>query len=387
MIQEFTTPEFLTHHSTDEVHKLMKEILPVDIDMSAGNHYWNMTRPTALVIARLCERVLPEVIKLILPYSSYGTYLDGHGEVRRIVRKEATAATGEITITGTPGSVIPEGSQFSTASINNEPAMLYATTEGATIPAEGSVTIPVRCTEAGVAGNTAKQTIIFSAGRLTGISAVTNEKAITGGTEQEDDASLIERIVEYDSTNDESHVGNPADYRRWAMSVDGVGAAVVISPKDDSGIVTIVLIDANGAPASEELCDRVYNKIMKPDDDYNRLAPTGAYLVVIPPETLAISVKATVELAYEATIESVQANFMAQLALYIPEAVVDNEVKLSRVGAILSSIDGVNDYTDLQIGRREEDGIVTYGGKNIPITSRQLPVIEAENLILSTGSV
>lgn len=387
MSHEFVTPEFLLNHSTDEVHEMMKEILPADIDMSWGNHAWNMTRPTALVAARMCEFILPEVIKLIFPYSSYGTYLDDHGEVRRIERKEATAAVGEITITGAAGSKIPAGSQFSTASINDEPAMFYATLEDAEIPESGSVTVIVHCTEPGIGGNTPKNTIIFPADRLTGITGVNNEEAITGGTEVEEDVSLIERIMEYDRTHSESFIGNPADYRRWAMSVDGVGAAIVISAQDDSGLVTIILVDSNGAPATQELCDEVYNYIMRPDDEYERLAPTNAYLSVIPPETLIISVKATIEMDFEATLESVQANFMAQLALYIPEALEDNEIKFTRVGAILSSINGVNDYMDLQIGLKQADGSVTYGGKNIPITSRQLPIIEAENLILSVGTV
>lgn len=387
MSQEFVTPDFLLNHSTNEVHKRMKEELPADIDMSEGNHVWNLTRPTALEVARVCEFILPEVIKLIFPYSSYGTYLDDHGEVRNLNRKEATAAIGEITITGIAGSKIPAGSQFSTASINDEPAMLYATLGDAEIPESGSVTVHIHCTEPGIEGNTPKNTIIFPASRLTGITSVNNAEAITGGTETEDDAAFIERIMEFDRTHNESYVGNPADYRRWAMSVDGVGAAIVISAQDDSGLVTIILVDSNGAPATQDLCDSVYNYIMRPDDEYARLAPTNAYLSVIPPETLTISVKATIEMDFEATLESVQANFMAQLALYIPEALEDNEIKFTRVGAILSSINGVNDYTDLQIGLKQADGSVTYGGKNIPITSRQLPIIEAENLILSVGTV
>ena len=387
MSHEFVTPDFLLNHSTDEVHKIMKDILPADIDTSEGNHVWNLTRPTALVVARLCEFVLPEVIKLIFPYSSYGTYLDDHGEVRRIARKEATAATGEITITGEPGSKIPAGSQFSTASINDDPAVFYETLEDAEIPDSGNITVTVQCTETGAIGNTAKNTIIFAASRLTGIIGVNNADAITGGTEVEDDASLVERIMEFDRTHSESFIGNPADYRRWAMSVDGVGAAIVISAQDDTGLVTIILVDSNGAPATQELCDEVYNYIMRPDDEYERLAPVNAYLSVIPPETLIISVKATIEMDFEATLESVQANFMAQLALYIPEALEDNEIKFTRVGAILSSINGVNDYMDLQIGLKQADGSVTYGGKNIPITSRQLPILEAENLILTVGTV
>ena len=384
---QFVIPDFLLKHSVDEVHARMKAILPADIDVSEGSHEWNKTRPTALVVAEAFEFALPELIRLIFPMFSYGTFLDWHAATRSMERLEATKATGEITITGAVGTVIPAGSQFATAAINDEPSVTYETVEEATIPEEGSVKIRIQCTEAGTVGNTAKNTIILAASKLTGVTAVTNEEAVTGGTEIEEDALLQDRISEYDKTQGNSYVGNVSDYKRWATSVDGVGAAIIIPANDDTGLVTIILIDSNGAPATKELCDSVYNYIMRPDDEDKRLAPVNAYLSVIPPETLTICVKATVETELAATMESIQANFMAQLALYIPEALEANEIKYTRVGAILSSISGVNDYRDLQIGLKDEAGEISFGFSNIPITSRQLPVIEIENLMLTAGTV
>lgn len=384
---DFVIPEFLLNHTTDEIHERMRALLPADLDVSEGSHAWNLTRPTALVAAELCEFILPEIIKLIFPQTSYSDFLDLHGATRAMERLEATAATGEITITGAVGMVIPAGSQFATAAINEEPSITYETLEEATIPEEGSVKVPIRCTELGEVGNTTKNTIILVGSKLTGITAVTNEEAVTGGTEVETDELFQARITEYDRTQGQSFVGNVADYKRWATSVDGVGAAIVIPANDDTGLVTIILIDANGAPATPELCEMVYNYIMRPDDEDKRLAPVNAYLSVIPPETLTIVVRATVEPTFEATLESVQANFMAALALYIPEALEANEIKYTRVGAILSAVPGVNDYRDLLIGLKSEKGSVNYGVSNIPITSKQLPIIEAENLILTAGTV
>lgn len=384
---EFKIPEFLQHHSTNEIHQKMKDILPHDLDLSEGSHSWNYTRPTALVAAELCEFILPEVIKLIIPQFSYSEFLDYHAQTRNMERLEATAATGELTITGEPGTVIPAGSLFATSSINDEPSVDYATLEEAVIDESGVVKVRIQCTKNGIVGNATKHTIIHKGSALTGIAGVTNEEAVTGGTERENDASLQDRITEYDRTQGQSYVGNIADYKRWATSVDGVGAAIVIPANDDTGLVTIILIDADGAPAQPELCKKVYDEIMRPDDEDKRKAPVNAYLSVIPPEKLTLCVKATTELDMEANLGSTQANFMAQLALYIPESLEDNEIKYTRIGAILSAIPGVNDYSNLEIGLKQEDGTVSYGTKNIPITSRQLPVIEAENLILTTGTV
>ena len=383
---EFETPIFLQNHSPEEVHALMKRVLPADIDMSAGGHAYNLTIATALVIAEVCEFVLPEVINLIFPETSYGSFVDGHAAVKGMSRRPANAASGEITITGNVGATIPEGSVFATASVNDQPSVDYKTLESVTIPASGSVTVPIACTQAGIIGNTMENTIILVSSRLTGVTGVTNEKELTGGTEEESDASLIARIAEYNISQGDSYVGSISDYKRWAMSVPGVGSATVISAQDTSGTVTIILTDANGDPATEQLCTSVYNYIMNPDAPNERLAPVNAVLKVEPPATMKISIVATVELADETTLEDVKTAYMARLAAYLPEALGDGEIKYSRIWGALSATAGVSDHTGLQIGLKVGE-TVTYGTSNIEITTNQLPTIDADDLILTAGTV
>lgn len=383
---EFVTPDFLKSHSPEEVFALMKTTLPADLDLSAGGHAYNLTMPTALVVSELCEFILPEVIKLIFPEWAYGEFVDYHARVNGMARRSAIASSGEITITGVPKTVIPAGSMFSTTAVNGEPSVDYITLEAATIPDSGTLTVDIECVQTGTVGNTDPGTIVHVSSRLTGITSVTNEKEVTGGAEGENDESLISRIVEFNKNLGESYVGSAYDYRRWAMSVPGVGSATVISAKDTSGLVTIVITDANGDPATEQLCSTVYNYIMRPDNPYDRLAPTNALLAVEPPATMRISIKATVELTEEATMEAVKTAYMAQLALYLPVALSDGEIKYSRVWAALSATDGVNDFSGLQIGLKNGE-TVTYGTSNIAITSNQLPVIEADDLLLASGTV
>ena len=381
---EFTIPEFLKNHSTNEVHAKMKEILPVDLDKSEGSHTWNFTRPTALVVAELCQFILPEVIKLIFPEWSYGEFLDGHAKVRGMSRRAAVAATGTLLITGAPTTIIPAGSMFSTASINEEPSVDYMTVEEATIPESGEVEVDVECSQTGIVGNTTPNTIIFVGNKITGVTGVTNPEEVAGGTEEESDGSLIERIVEYDRTQGESFVGNPQDYKRWATSVPGVGNAIIIPAQDDSGLVTIIITDANGAPATESLCEEVYNYIMRPDDPGLRRAPINALLSVLPPDTIDIMIKATVELEEGHDMETVKEDFVSRLAAYLPFALDDKEIKYSKVWAELSATTGVNDFSDLEIGIKA-DGV--YGTSNIPITITQLPMAAVEDLSFTEGNV
>lgn len=385
-MSEFVIPEFLRNCGVDDNHKKMANVMPADIDLSAGNHAWNMTRPTAIVMSEMCEYYLLRTLELILPEWSYGTFLEGHAKSRNLTRREATAATGSITVTGKAGTPIPTGSLFSTAAVNGEPSVEYATTEPTTIPDSGSVTIGIECTQTGIIGNTGSNTIVLVAGKITGITSVTNPEAVIGGTEQETDESLRERIDEIDQSQGESYAGTPADYKRWAKSVAGVGEATIISAQDDSGLVQIILTDSNGAPATTNLCEEVYNYIMRPDAPDKRRAPIGAYVSVNPPATMKIAITAVVELKSGATIESVKTAYAARLAEYLPEAFGDGEVKYSRVWAALASTAGVNDFTDLRIGVNSGSG-VTYGTTNIQISENQLPTISEDDLILTAGTV
>ena len=384
---EFETPAFLQNKSTDEIHKTMLDALPADLDVSEGGHTWNLTRPTALVLAEMCEFVLPEVIKLIFPEWSYGDFLGQHAKTRGITRRAATAAIGQITITGTAGAVIPAGSLFSTASVNGEPSVDYKTTAAATIPSGGSITVDIQCTQSGIVGNTAANTIVLVGSRINGVSAVTNANATSGGTEEESDESLSERIVEFDKSQGESFIGCVADYKRWATSVSGVGDAVIITPTDDSGLIKIILTDANGAAATTALCTKVYNYIMSPDNPAARLAPVNANLSVVPPDSIAIAIKATVELTAGYTLTGVKAAYMAQIASYLPQAMDEGEIKYTRLAAILAAVEGVNDYSNLQIGVKSSDGSVTYGTSNISITNSQLPSVSESDLTLTSGTV
>lgn len=376
----FNTPNFLLNHSTDEIHDKMIAVLPADIDMSEGSHVWNLTRPTALIAAELCEFILPEVIKLIFPEHSYGEYLDGHAKARSMSRRAATFAVGELAITGSEGTFIPAGSLFSTASINNEPSIHYETLEDGEINGSGTITVPIQCTQAGVIGNTPSNTIIFTSGNGDGITSVTNANPVEGGTEEEDDESLIVRILAYDQNKDNNFVGSVSDYKRWAMSVDGVGNADVIPAKDDSGIVTIILTDANSQPANEQLCENVYNYIMNPDHEAERLAPVNALLSVVPPSTMSIAIKAVIELDEETTIESVKQSYISKLSAYLPIAMEEKEIKYTKIYSYLSSTEGVNDFSNLQIGIKGE----SYGTNNIPLTTSTLPEISEIEFVVGT---
>lgn len=209
-----------------------------------------------------------------------------------------------MTITAKAGLVIPLGYGFSTEADDEGNTIEFVTIEEATVDTLGNAKIPIEAVEGGADSNVGANTIVLHTGDENGelldeIISVTNEEPITGGLDEEDDDTLRERIVEYDQSQDVSFIGNVADYKRWALSVAGVGAATVISAKDTSGTVKIILLDQNGQPASKQIQDAVYDYIMSPDDGEARLAPTNAVLEITTPDTVTINVAAVVYLKKE----------------------------------------------------------------------------------------
>ena len=371
-------PEFLQNKSTDEIHTQMLDSMPGDIDKSQGQHPYNYTRPTAMIASELCQQTLPEIIKLIFPMYAYGEWLDYHAQMRGISRRPATASSGSLQLTVTKNANIPVGSQFSTASVDGQPSVAFETTQGKYNLPEGTVEVPVKCTQTGIVGNVIAGTVIFKLSQLSGVTAVTNPEAITGGTEEEDDDSLRARIVSLDQSQSVSYVGSVADYKRWSLEVPGVGGVTVIPAQDDSGLVTLVITDSNGDPANEEICQNVYDYIMSPADPELRLTAPNVKLSVIPPTITELSISATVEVGTGSSLEAIKSTFIQEVQSYLDTARSDGEVRYTQIGKILAGIPGVYDYDVLTLNS---------GTTNISITNTQLPQVMSDSVLLTQGVV
>ena len=115
-----------------------------------------------------------------------------------------------------------------------------------------------------------------------------NPVKATGGTEEETDDELRERIMEANEQMDDSYIGNESDYKRWAESVAGIGTAIVVPEWNGPETVKIIVLDGNGEAANETLQKAVYNYIMSPESPLDRLAPPNTILTVSAPELVEI---------------------------------------------------------------------------------------------------
>lgn len=371
----FVPPPWLADQDTDSIHARMMANLPNDIDDTEGGFPWDFTRPTALEKAELLEFQMVENIRAMFYQFAGGIYLDYHAEAAGLVRKPPVCATGTVKVTGTPGTDIPEGFLFAVPADGDIPAIPFAALESATILDDGAVEIPVQAVDAGIVGNVKAGTIVIMASRtLTGIESIVNEEAASGGAETENDEELRARIAEVYMSKGASFIGCDADYVRWAMEVETVGAAIVEPEWDGPGTVAVVVVDRTGFPADQTILDAVYEHIISPNDRLKRLAPIGATLTVKAPVILTVDVacRLTLEIdaAYSVVYESLRKNIMA----YFLTASSSGVVRYAEIGSIIIQTEGVEDYEELRLNGT---------AANITFTYEQFPVLGT----LETGIV
>lgn len=367
MAMEFELPDFLQDCDVDTIHERMLEELPADIDKTEGGFPWDFTRPTAMIAAEMLQFYIPEAIKLMFPQWSSGNYLDYLASGSQLKRKAATYAEAELTMTGQSGTVVPEGTVFATESKNDQMSIEFAALENCTLNEDGKGTVLVRALLEGKQSNVNAGTIVLMSEPIDGVQSVTNKEKATGGTEEESDDDLRKRILETNAFEEISYIGNNADYKRWAKTVDGIGDAIVIPEWNGPETVKIICLDQNGEVANQTLLDAVYNYIMAPDNPENRLAPPNTILTVSTPDLVNITYSFTVTVADGFELSTVVAGFKKQLESYYKDVVDDGAVKYIKVHALLTETSGVEDFTSL---------LLNGGTGNIRIENDEYPYTE-----------
>lgn len=374
--EDLEYPDFLENTTEEDYHEKMMANYPDEIDKTEGGFLWDVLRPVAIELSELTEFRFMELLKSFFPATCEESYLlDYHASDRNMQRRESEPATGYVDIVATPGTVIPLNYTFSTEADDEGDTITFFTTEEITVDETGKASIPVEAEEGGSQGNVAIGSIVLQAGDDSGdiidsITEITNNVATTGGLDEETDDDLRERLVDYDQNQDKSYAGTVADYRRWAMSVAGVGNATIIPPTDTSGVVTIIVTNQRGQPADKSICDAVYNYIMSPSDPMSRLAPCGAFLIVKPPESILIGVKAKIYLD-ETTTGKVTEAFKTKMQSYLYTVTNDDHViRKSKLQALLNEVAGVYDIENFVL---TEAGSEVFG--NITVDEKVVPVI------------
>lgn len=283
-----------------------------------------------------------------------GRFIDKNAAGYGITRKPGTAASVTLTFTGSAGTTIPAGTLCVT-----QDGLGFATDEALTLGEDGSGTVTATADAVGTGYNVPAGAIISMQQAVSGVTALTNEEAATGGTDPETDAALFARLDAYKKTPPTS--GNEQHYHQWALEVNGVGAASVIRCWDGPGTVKVIIADMALRPVEEELRAEVAAYI-------ETQRPVTAEVTVESAAGVPVEVSVTVTADGTVSKLNTEQTLTEQLVEYLGSIAFTEgaEVVYNRVLALVMGLPGVTDCADLLVGG---------GTDNVPLNANEIPML------------
>lgn len=293
---------------------------------------------------------MEEFLSVMFPDAESGEWLDLECAKYGITRKTGTKAGCTVTLTGTDGAIIPAGTVFMT-----EDGLSY-TLDADAVLTGGTGSGTLTAADVGADYNVAAGEISRMYVNAAGLTAWANARAV-GGTDTEDSESLYQRLAS--RRMNPSSSGCAADYKQWALSIDGIGAAHVEPLWNGNGTVKVFL-------ASDDLRAVDSAKVSEAAAYIETVRPIGAAVTVASCTEVAISVTAQLVMDGSVALADIKTAFSAALTEYLTGIGIDSgSVVTSHVGYILSGLDGVTDYSGLT---------VNGGTANIALAAGQVAV-------------
>ncbi|VIG21058.1 baseplate assembly protein [Clostridioides difficile] len=311
--------------------------IDLDIYKGEGSFLSDMVSPISTELAKFYIE-LSYLHKKAFIEDNFDDFLDKRVNEFGVYRKLGTEATGEVTFEGKVGTVIPNGTIIS----YNE--LLFVVIKDIVISSKiEQNTSPVQALEIGIRYNIPASTE-FKQDEINGITKIYNDLAFRGGTEIETDEELKERF--YKIQKNQATSGNKAHYEEWALEVEGVYNAKIYPRWDGAGTVKVLIFGVNNQAVDSEVIERCREHI-------ETEMPIGATLTVATPSILDISISATIKLEIRYTIDFVKESFLESINSYLIN--VNKEIIYTKVSAILASIEGIHDFSNLLLNNKAEN--------------------------------
>lgn len=262
MIEELQNlPEisFIDDMTIDEIQKKLVSEYENSITAITGNKYVLPKADKFRIIINSIALILYQNLQCIdragkqntLKYA-YGEYLDNKAAEKGVVRKTAKAATVNVKFSleaaRSSSTLIPKGTR-----VSNDSDIYFETQNSEEIAAGNTdIVISCVCTEAGTPGNNIQiGEITTLVDPVAYISEVINTTISTGGTDEEDDDSLRERVFLAPSSYTTTGSADAYIYHCKLFSND---IADVIATSDvGSAVVNIIVLLKNGVIPEEKL--------------------------------------------------------------------------------------------------------------------------------------
>lgn len=188
--------------------------------------------------------------------------------------------------------------------------------------------------EPGRSGNAAAGTIVILTACPVGITGCTNPAPFTGGSDQEDDASLRSRILE--SYQRLPNGANAAWYEQTAMGHEGVAAARAVGRARGIGTVDVYIATAAGLPNGTLLA--------AVQADLQERREIAVDVQVKAPAAVEMDVSAELAVREGADFSAVKAAAEQALASFFSGRRLGGPVLLAELGDLLYHVEGVENY-------------------------------------------
>ena len=308
-------------------------------------------------------------------------YMDLFLQARGLERIQATYSVRTLNIEADPGVRIPKGYTFTSVVLDTDGNPIEFTANLETIFTVDSTVQEIRitCKLVGEIGNLATGSEFILQPPIPGIRSIVDTGVIIPGAEKETLDAAWEKYLEKAANPDTG--GNRNDYKRWVLNdffkATGVAIGKVIvemcwdksNGKDGRGTVRIICAGSDYKPLSSEVIDML-QEYMDPlpyqGMGYGK-APM-AVVTVITGITKAIDVTATVSYSINADPTEVLASFKKALNEYIQGRVFEIDpsteqlypIAFNKIGAILGSTVGVENYGNLTVNGGTSDIVLQY---------------------------
>lgn len=348
------------YKSAEEIYSEMESTLK-DIDNSESSFIYNANMPVAHELSYLTmiadEMDKKNHAKTAL-YSGYDEDLIKRCEDFGIIRNLKTKATGVVTLTGNPGSILPANSVVAATG-----SITFITDYEVTIVADGTAKVSVTASDYGSKYNTPANTINSFPITYEGILTVTNEEEITNGYDDEDMEHLYERYKE--RVSEIIVAGNVPWYKNLVKEVTGVGDCKGYECMDENkqhanNNVLLIITDSNRKKASDELIQKVSDHV-----EEKRLV--GAKVNIISANELNIDVYAKIVYNSKVTTEDkIKEEIKEAIQKYFAALDFLTEyVSVYKINSIIFSIADVIDVRGVKLNGLEEN--VNVAGDEIPV--------------------
>ena len=353
---------------------LMEDVLnnaPEGIDTRQGSVFYDAVSGPVMKIAKLYTD-LDLIVEMTSVSTAVGDALDVKAGEYGVTRLAATKAKYRVSFEGTQtelGERFYSDGKYFVLREDTEASVLYLEAENVGEDGNeiysGTPAVPVNSIE--------------------GLEAATFGEIYERGSDSEDDESLRSRVQEKIAGPAEN--GNKQHYKTWCESREGVGRARIFPLWNGPNTVKGVLIDTTGKPCGNAKVAEVQHYIDPAAMGYTAVvdgksyvvgdglgegvANLGAHFTAAAATPLAVSISFSAEIASGATKDAVRQEATTAIAEYFKELVLktteaaDIVVRVSNIGAILSSLTTLLDYSDLKLNDSAHN--IIPGEDDVPI--------------------